>query len=109
MPGKAEGVIDRINVIIRSLRQFTRRAEPETPPHAIDLAQMFSADWKLLAMRHRPMQATLALPQGTAIAAFCHLHRVLVVAVIRCKRCRRLNCGYTSKFFNFQSCSPGVL
>ncbi|WP_085548106.1 histidine kinase dimerization/phospho-acceptor domain-containing protein, partial [Escherichia coli] len=66
MLGKAEGVISRIDAIIRSLRQFTRRAELETSLHAVDLAQMFSAAWELLAMRHRPLQATLVLPQGTA-------------------------------------------
>lgn len=66
MLGKAEGVISRIDAIIRSLRQFTRRAELETSLHTVDLAQMFSAAWELLAMRHRPLQATLVLPQGTA-------------------------------------------
>ncbi len=66
MLGKAEGVISRIDAIIRSLRQFTRRAELETSLHAVDLAQMFSAAWELLAMRHRSLQATLVLPQGTA-------------------------------------------
>ena len=63
MLGKAEGVISRIDAIIRSLRQFTRRAELETSLHAVDLAQMFSAAWELLAMRHRSLQATLVLPQ----------------------------------------------
>lgn len=66
MLGKAEGVIGRIDAIIRSLRQFTRRAELEISLYAVDLAQMFSAAWELLAMRHRPLQATLVLPQGTA-------------------------------------------
>lgn len=66
MLGKAEGVIGRIDAIIRSLRQFTRRAELEISLHSVDLAQMFSAAWELLAMRHRPLQATLVLPQGTA-------------------------------------------
>lgn len=66
MLGKAEGVTGRIDAIIRSLRQFTRRAELETSLHAVDLAQMFSAAWELLAMRHRPLHATLVLPQGTA-------------------------------------------
>lgn len=47
MLGKAEGVISRIDAIIRSLRQFTRRAELETSLHAVDLAQMFSAAWEL--------------------------------------------------------------
>ncbi|HBE5118608.1 TPA: sensor histidine kinase, partial [Escherichia coli] len=61
MLGKAEGVISRIDAIIRSLRQFTRRAELETSLHAVDLAQMFSAAWELLAMRHRSLQATLVL------------------------------------------------
>ncbi|MCQ8865371.1 histidine kinase dimerization/phospho-acceptor domain-containing protein, partial [Escherichia coli] len=48
MLGKAEGVIGRIDAIIRSLRQFTRRAELEISLHSVDLAQMFSAAWELL-------------------------------------------------------------
>ena len=74
MLGKAEGVISRIDAIIRSLRQFTRRAELETSLHAVDLAQMFSAAWELLAMRHRSLQATLVLPQGTATVSGCLLY-----------------------------------
>lgn len=59
---KAEGLITRIDAIIRSLRQFTRRAEPGAPLHPVDLRQTFSAAWELLAMRHKPQQGTLTLP-----------------------------------------------
>ena len=56
-------MISRIDAIIRSLRQFTRRAELEISLHAVDLAKMFSAAQELLSMRHRPLQTTLVLPQ----------------------------------------------
>ncbi|EPM5600292.1 ATP-binding protein, partial [Citrobacter braakii] len=59
---KAEGLIIRIDAIIRSLRQFARRAEPGAPLHPVDLRQTFSAAWELLAMRHKPQQGTLTLP-----------------------------------------------
>ena len=59
---KGEGLINRIDAIIRSLRQFTRRAELELPLHPVDLRQTFSAAWELLAMRHKPLQGVLLLP-----------------------------------------------
>lgn len=59
---KAEGLVTRIDAIIRSLRQFARRAEPGAPLHPVDLRQTFSAAWELLAMRHKPQQGTLTLP-----------------------------------------------
>ncbi|WP_409310063.1 two-component system sensor histidine kinase PgtB [Pectobacterium sp. B1J-3] len=62
---KAEGLINRIDAIIRSLRQFTRRAELETPLHPVDLRQTLMAAWELLAMRHKPQQSTLLLPDET--------------------------------------------
>ncbi len=36
---KAEGLINRIDAIIRFLRQLTRRAELETPLHPVDLCR----------------------------------------------------------------------
>ncbi|HHL2826686.1 TPA: two-component system sensor histidine kinase PgtB [Citrobacter murliniae] len=62
---KAEGLITRIDAIIRSLRQFARRAEPGAPLHPVDLRQNLSAAWELLAMRHKPQQGTLTLPEET--------------------------------------------
>lgn len=62
---KGEGLIKRIDAIIRSLRQFTRRAELELPLHAVDLRQAFTAAWELLAMRHKPQQGVLILPEET--------------------------------------------
>ena len=62
---KAEGLINRIDAIIRSLRQFTRRAELETPLHPVDLRQTFTVAWELLAMRHKPQQGTLEIPDET--------------------------------------------
>ncbi|HBR1679810.1 ATP-binding protein [Klebsiella pneumoniae] len=50
---------------IRSLRQFTRRAELETPLHPVDLRQTFTVAWELLAMRHKPQQGTLVIPDDT--------------------------------------------
>ncbi len=44
---KPEGLINRIDAIIRSLRQFTRRAELETPLHPVDLRQTFTVAWEL--------------------------------------------------------------
>ncbi|HHC4854530.1 TPA: ATP-binding protein, partial [Klebsiella michiganensis] len=55
----------RIDAIIRSLRQFTRRAELETPLHPVDLRQTFTVAWELLAMRHKPQQGTLEIPDET--------------------------------------------
>lgn len=62
---KGEGLISRIDAIIRSLRQFTRRAELEMPLHPVDLYQTFIAAWELLAMRHKPQQGILSLPETT--------------------------------------------
>ncbi len=62
---KAEGLIKRIDAIIRSLRQFTRRAELEMPVHPVDLRQTFTSAWELLAMRHKPQLGALILPQET--------------------------------------------
>ncbi|WP_410964666.1 ATP-binding protein [Salmonella sp. SAL04286] len=62
---KAEGLINRIDAIIRSLRQFTRRAELETPLYPVDLRQTFVAAWELLAMRHQSRQGALSLPTDT--------------------------------------------
>ncbi len=65
---KAEGLINRIDAIIRSLRQFTRRAELETPLHPVDLRQTFTVAWELLAMRHKPQQGTLVIPDDYCFA-----------------------------------------
>lgn len=59
---KAEGLIHRIDAIIRSLRQFTRRAELDTPLHPVDLRQTFLAAWELLTMRQKSRHGTLSLP-----------------------------------------------
>lgn len=62
---KAEGLIHRIDAIIRSLRQFTRRAELDIALYPVDLRQMFLAAWELLTMRHNPQQGSLSLPDET--------------------------------------------
>ena len=49
---KAEGVISRIDAIIRSLRQFTRRAEPGTPLHTGRFTTNVQRCLGTLAMRH---------------------------------------------------------
>ena len=59
---QAEGLVIRIDAIIRSLRQFARRAEPIAPLQPVDLQQAFTAAWELLAMRHKPHLGTLMLP-----------------------------------------------
>ena len=59
----------RIDAIIRSLRQFARRAEPGTPLHPVDLRQTFNAAWELLSMRHKPQQGTLTLPDRSVWVA----------------------------------------
>ena len=66
---KAEGLITRIDAIIRSLRQFARRAEPDTPLHPVDLRQTCNAAWELLSMRHKPQQGTLMLPDRSVWVA----------------------------------------
>ncbi|ROP49986.1 two-component system phosphoglycerate transport system sensor histidine kinase PgtB [Enterobacter sp. BIGb0383] len=60
--GKAERLINRIDAIIRSLRQFTRRAELDTPLYPVDIRQTLTAAWELLAMRHRSQPGMLSLP-----------------------------------------------
>ena len=77
---KAEGLINRIAAIIRSLRQFTRRAELETALHPVDLRQTFTVAWELLAMRHKPQQGTLLIPDDTVwiLGDEVRVHQVLV-------------------------------
>lgn len=77
---KAEGLINRIDAIIRSLRQFTRRAELETALHPVDLRQTFTVAWELLAMRHKPQQGTLLIPDDTVwiLGDEVRVHQVLV-------------------------------
>ncbi|EKN6177287.1 HAMP domain-containing protein [Yersinia enterocolitica] len=60
---KAEGLIGRIDGIIRSLRQFTRRTEADTPATAVNLRQSFIAAWDLLALRHKPLLGSLIIPE----------------------------------------------
>lgn len=64
---KAEGLITRIDAIIRSLRQFTRRAELDTALHPVDLRQMFLSAWELLTLRHKPQQAMISLPDDDVL------------------------------------------
>ncbi|HEJ6668533.1 TPA: two-component system sensor histidine kinase PgtB [Klebsiella oxytoca] len=77
---KVEGLINRIDAIIRSLRQFTRRAELETALHPVDLRQTFTVAWELLAMRHKPQQGTLLIPDDTVwiLGDEVRVHQVLV-------------------------------
>ncbi|HBR1782082.1 TPA: two-component system sensor histidine kinase PgtB [Klebsiella quasipneumoniae subsp. quasipneumoniae] len=77
---KGEGLINRIDAIIRSLRQFTRRAELETALHPVDLRQTFTVAWELLAMRHKPQQGTLLIPDDAVwiLGDEVRVHQVLV-------------------------------
>lgn len=59
---RAEGLIGRIDAIIRNLRQFSRRSEADTPASAVSLRQAFVAAWELLALRHKPLCGVLNLP-----------------------------------------------
>ncbi len=63
---KGEGLVSRIGAIIRSLRQFTRRADQDIALKPVDLTQTFNAAWELLAMRHKPQQAVMNLPERNA-------------------------------------------
>ena len=63
---KGEGLVSRIGAIIRSLRQFTRRADQDIALKPVDLTQTFNAAWELLAMRHKPQQAVMFLPETNA-------------------------------------------
>ncbi|WP_438288198.1 two-component system sensor histidine kinase PgtB [Edwardsiella tarda] len=58
---KCDGLIVRMDAIIRSLRQFARRAE-DTPLHPVALRQAWLSAWELLAPRRRRLQVTLQLP-----------------------------------------------
>lgn len=61
---KAAGLISRIDAIIRSLRQFARRSEADAPADQVSLRHAFLAAWDLLALRHKPLDGTLTLPDG---------------------------------------------
>ncbi|MEX2978410.1 ATP-binding protein [Serratia fonticola] len=61
---KADGLIGRMDAIIRMLRQFTRRTEQDSPSQPVDLRQSLLAAWELLALRHQPLQGELRLPEG---------------------------------------------
>lgn len=63
---KAEGLIGRIDAIIRNLRQFTRRSEVDAPASPVDLRHAFTAAWELLSLRHKPLHGALHLPPGAA-------------------------------------------
>lgn len=63
---KAEGLIGRIDAIIRNLRQFTRRPEVDAPASPVDLRHAFIAAWELLSLRHKPLRGSLHLPLGAA-------------------------------------------
>ncbi|AIJ09718.1 MULTISPECIES: two-component system sensor histidine kinase PgtB [Edwardsiella] len=58
---KCDGLIGRMDAIIRSLRQFARRAD-DSPLHPLALRQAWLSAWELLAPRHRRLQARLTLP-----------------------------------------------
>ncbi|RYA53904.1 ATP-binding protein, partial [Enterobacter cloacae complex sp. CH23B] len=77
---KAEGLINRIDAIIRFLRKFTRRAQLETPLHPFDLRQTFTVAREQLAMRHNPHQGTLVIPDDTVwiLGDEVRVHQVLV-------------------------------
>ncbi|UAN44549.1 HAMP domain-containing protein [Serratia sp. JSRIV001] len=61
---KADGLIGRMDAIIRMLRQFTRRTEQDSPSQPVDLRQSLIAAWELLALRHQPLRGELRLPDG---------------------------------------------
>lgn len=63
---KADGLIGRMDAIIRMLRQFTRRTEQDSPLLPVDLRLSLLAAWELLTLRHQPLKGELRLPEGTA-------------------------------------------
>ncbi|MFC0225237.1 two-component system sensor histidine kinase PgtB [Serratia aquatilis] len=60
---KADGLIGRMDAIIRMLRQFTRRTEEQSPCQPVDLRQSLLAAWELLALRHQPLKGELKLAE----------------------------------------------
>lgn len=62
---KADGLIGRMDAIIRMLRQFTRRTEQNNPLQPVDIRHSLLAAWELLALRHQPQKGQLRLPEGT--------------------------------------------
>lgn len=62
---KADGLIGRMDAIIRMLRQFTRRTEQDSPLQPVDLRHSLLAAWELLTLSHQPLQGELRLPEGT--------------------------------------------
>ncbi|MEE3650738.1 MULTISPECIES: ATP-binding protein [unclassified Brenneria] len=60
---KMRGLLQRIDSIIRQLRQFSRRSDSDAPLGPIDLRHGLLASWELLALRHRPLNAQLILPE----------------------------------------------
>lgn len=61
---KADGLIGRMDAIIRMLRQFTRRTEQDSPSQPVDLRLSLIAAWELLTLRHQPLHGELRLPEG---------------------------------------------
>ncbi|MEC5317984.1 ATP-binding protein [Brenneria populi subsp. brevivirga] len=77
---KMRALLLRIDGIIRHLRQFSRRSDSDTPLAPIDLHQSALSAWELLALRHRPLNARLILPEKLdwAIGENIRVQQVLV-------------------------------
>lgn len=77
---KASGLIGRIDAIIRSLRQFSRRADQHAALRALPLRPAILAAWELLASRHKPQRGQLLLPDDgpQILADEVRLQQVLV-------------------------------
>ncbi|MDA8477843.1 ATP-binding protein [Citrobacter sp. Awk 4] len=55
-------LVERIDNIVKRLRSFARRRDSELICEAINLHQAIESSWELLALKHRPLKATLSQP-----------------------------------------------
>lgn len=55
-------LVERIDNIVKRLRNFARRRDSELVCEAINLQQVIESSWELLALKHRPLKATLSQP-----------------------------------------------
>ncbi|WP_080752607.1 ATP-binding protein [Pectobacterium fontis] len=77
---KMRHLLQRIDNIIRQLRQFSRRSDSDAPLHQVDLYHCIQSSWELLTSRHRPLNAQLTLPitLDSVIGETTRLQQVMV-------------------------------
>lgn len=57
-------LVERMDNIVKRLRNFARRRDSELVGGAINLQQVIYSSWELLALKHRPLKASLHYPDN---------------------------------------------